>query len=99
MSGHTRGPWKVYRASNGKILGIGDAEAGGVTDYIGGLWRSGRELEANADLIAAAPELLEALEAAVPYLSGLPHEPAMKIATAIAKARGNTPSETTNVQD
>ena len=43
---------------------------------------------ATARLIAAAPELYEALEDAVAYLSELPHEPAVKIASALAKARG-----------
>jgi len=61
---HTPGPWKVFRvkdgANKGKIIGIGDAQAGGVTDPFGGLWRSGKELEANAELIAAAPDLLDA---------------------------------------
>jgi hypothetical protein len=63
---HTKGPWKVFRvkdgANKGKVIGIGDAQAGGITDPFGGLWRSGKELEANAELIAAAPELLAALE-------------------------------------
>ena len=56
---HTPGPWKVYRTKDGTaILGIGDAESGGITDANFGLWRSGEEREANARLIAAAPALL-----------------------------------------
>jgi hypothetical protein len=59
-------PWKVYRATNGSLLGIGDSDAGGVTDYAGGLWRSGQEKELNAEYIVTAcnsfPELLSALE-------------------------------------
>jgi hypothetical protein len=35
----------------------------GVTDAYGGLWGSGGEKEANAHLIAAAPELYDAAEA------------------------------------
>ena len=64
-SKHTPGPWAVYRAKNGKLLGVGDARAEGVTDPFGGLWRSGAEMEANARLIAAAPELLEAAKMAL----------------------------------
>jgi hypothetical protein len=67
--GWTPGPWKVFRVESGpnrgKLLGIGDAQAGGVTDAFGGLWRSGKEMDANACLIAAAPDLLAALEALV----------------------------------
>ena len=63
---YTPGPWKVFRvkdgANKGKVIGIGDADAGGITDPFGGLWRSGKELEANAELIAAAPDLLDALQ-------------------------------------
>lgn len=55
---HTPGPWKVYRSADGRLLGIGDAEGGGITDSQGGLWLSGDEMEANANLIASAPDLL-----------------------------------------
>jgi hypothetical protein len=59
--GWTPGPWKVFRVESGpnrgKLLGIGDAQAGGVTDAFGGLWRSGKEMDANACLIAAAPTM------------------------------------------
>ena len=64
----TPGPWKVFRASDGRfILGVGDKNAGGITDGGDvatndlGIWRSGAERDANAALIAAAPELYEAL--------------------------------------
>lgn len=51
-------------------------------------------LDATAEAIArhreqSQAELLEALEIAVAYLSELPHDPAMKIAAAITKARGD----------
>lgn len=56
---HTPGPWKVYRTTDGiAIIGIGDADGGGVTDPNFGLWRTGKEREANARLIASAPDLL-----------------------------------------
>jgi hypothetical protein len=60
---HTPGPWKIYRASNGAMLGIGvdrpadEDHAMGVTDAYGGLWGDGGEKEANARLIASAPDL------------------------------------------
>lgn len=58
----TPGPWKIYRANNGSVLGIGDAEAGGVTDYQGGFWRDGKEKRANIHLVAAAPTVFAALK-------------------------------------
>lgn len=66
MSKHTPGPWKVFLVkegpNKGQLLGIGEQRDGmGVTDAYGGLWGSGGEKLANAHLIAAAPELLEAL--------------------------------------
>lgn len=62
---HTPGPWKVFHTTNGQtILGIGEAEGSdGITDANFGLWRSGPEREANARLIAAAPDMLAALKA------------------------------------
>jgi hypothetical protein len=76
MSGqHTPGPWKVYRTRDDRvIIGIGDKDGGGITDSgdiannTMGLWRSGPEREANARLVAAAPELLEACESALMQL-------------------------------
>jgi hypothetical protein len=84
----TPGPWKVFRASNGKLLGIGDAEAGGITDSFGGLWRSGKEMDANADLIAAAPELYAALTKAIDDATGKPNSWFYLAKDALAKARG-----------
>jgi hypothetical protein len=88
---HTPGPWKVYTAKNGgKIIGIGDAEGGGVTDPNFALWRAGKEQQANARLIAAAPDLLAALEGMMALLdAGSLYEPqAYAARAAIAKARG-----------
>lgn len=66
----TPGPWEIYRANDGSVLGIGDAKAGGVTDYQGGFWRSGKEKRDNIYLVAAAPELYSALEDVLGLLSG-----------------------------
>ena len=70
MTGYTKGPWKVFRTTDGRtILGVGDSRGGGITDRgdistnYQGIWRSGSEKEANVRLIAAAPELLDAYQA------------------------------------
>jgi len=92
---HTKGPWKVYFTKDGgKIIGIGDAEGAGVTDPHFGLWSSGEEQEANARLIAAAPDLLEACKAALSVIkANFPTEQSEfmaleKLDAAIAKAEG-----------
>lgn len=77
---HTKGPWKVFYASNGSMLGVGVERSGtGVTDAYGGLWGSGGEKEANAHLIAAAPELLDIAERMMEALEfaymGAPEQP------------------------
>ncbi len=52
---HTKGPWKVYQYDNKvQIDGIGRKSVCTI--------HSNNEEKANARLIAAAPELLEALE-------------------------------------
>jgi hypothetical protein len=95
MRKHTPGPWSVYSA----------AKDDGFTDFYGidgpdldkgnavVLWdpSGGIENEANARLIAAAPELLAACEVMSAHYSGsLDHQPAyVKLArAAIAKATG-----------
>jgi hypothetical protein len=60
---HTPGPWRVFTTPAGKIIGIGELTGDGVTDARFCLWRGdSAEAEANARLIAAAPELLAALK-------------------------------------
>ena len=107
MSGdqHTPGPWRVYRSPDGSaIIGIGvnrpgDPDHGaGITDPRFGLWGSGAEREANARLIAAAPDLLSALKLFrtkvynAALCSGMDHEWATEACSladaAIAKAEG-----------
>lgn len=60
---HTEGPWRVMppdRAQSGWI--VGDAEGGSIADCEPpGPWMPGEEADANALLIAAAPDLLAAL--------------------------------------
>ena len=95
MSEHTKGPWcrehSLLRAPNGLY----------VADVIAVDTES--ETEANANLIAAAPEILEALEALSEAVEGFcwcyacspngeSNSDMCKIArAAIAKARGETP--------
>lgn len=66
MSGvHTPGPWLVFRVKKGpnlgKLLGVGDAQSGGITDYQGGFWRSGAEKEANKAIVTRHAALFRAV--------------------------------------
>jgi hypothetical protein len=76
MPNWTPGPWKIYAEVN--ILGgvdgrRGVANCGGYSD--GRLPDSGdAENKANAVLVAAAPALVEALEALLTPFEGLPEE-------------------------
>lgn len=67
MSKHTQGPWFSEGATVYAL--VSDGFKRGVEQFRNSFWclvqgvgRSDEELEANARLIAAAPELLEALE-------------------------------------
>jgi hypothetical protein len=99
---HTPGPW--VNGDNGLIFGqIGDNqeahEAPFICDVIpagaadrAGIGETTPEEKANANLIAAAPELLEALEGIASYMIdslGMEHDrDVIKAMAAIAKARG-----------
>lgn len=94
---HTPGPWTTY-ADDNTLIGpaVSDGKAM-IADAIGPLpahpqsWRRPiAEVQANARLIAAAPELLEALRAVLVKLEGQ-HPDLMECAearAAIAKATG-----------
>ena len=94
-AGHTPGPWEIIegfisaRFSDGEVYDICDPRCAPATpDLVG-------EMEANADLIAAAPDLLAALERAYAVLRDdegyRTYNPVMrKISDAIAKARGRS---------
>lgn len=69
MSKHTPGPWEIERYSDGLIQIVGNARIVSddeeiVTTVVEAVARGD---EANARLIAAAPELLEALQAVIDY--------------------------------
>lgn len=85
---HTPGPWaKVEDADNRNNVRI-RSDALPHVAKVYGYSRDDAARDANARLIAAAPELLEALEAAA---SMLPEETCIRhgITDALAKARGH----------
>ncbi len=106
MSGHTPGPWRAVIDRSGEdgkvwyfphvqinrshriIVNVGPTPEGLREE----VWTNSMETcEANAYLIAAAPEMLEALRAVV-ELAGTPHrrvEMIRKVKAAIAKAEGS----------
>ncbi|OOE15148.1 hypothetical protein BSR09_00660 [Stutzerimonas degradans] len=90
-NGHTPGPWRAVQASNSGQVHI-LAEVNGYDRAISmDIWNDCDEQEANVRLIAAAPDLLEALEHCVDSLGSefaLPSECIQQARAAIAKARG-----------
>jgi len=99
----TPGPWSVFYTKSGQtVIGVGQEKTGdGITDHNFALWQSGKIRKANANLIAAAPDLYDALDGMtkaykalceltdVDYhkLKGTRCERAL---TALAKARGES---------
>lgn len=101
MNNHTPGPWKAVEANTdysgtfNRILSISDAEIAPARAY----GDTEEQRHANARLIAAAPDLLAALESAASWVGQyeeLPdHAPAARamgvvIRAAIARARGES---------
>lgn len=104
---HTPGPWIYGQAVNGKEFVVGpsthDSEGGHEIAYVAHVTRpdpictpeSHATVEANARLIAAAPELLAACQALLAEANDPdhPHQgchcPACQARAAIAKATGN----------
>lgn len=85
---NTPGPWEAEcRSGDWVVISARDKNAVA--------WPNrprGNEVEANVRLIAAAPELLEALQDAVEYLKNhLPDDMIAPHLSAIAKATGATP--------
>lgn len=91
MSGHTKGPWKAIE-NGGRNMAVVDQDNNYLTYRAGSDRMSSEVLEANANLIAAAPDLLEALEACQSFVLMSNEqgacEVADKILSAIAKAKG-----------
>lgn len=93
MSKHTPGPWETDRNNvhSGQIATIHHCLNNDWVEVWSPNWPADEdEQEANARLIAAAPELLEALEGFVACWDACasPVEFAEKARAAIAKARG-----------
>lgn len=94
MSGHTPGPWVVGDANYTKHSEIG-IHAGDyiIADMCGDVPSGKHDQYANASLMAAAPQLLEALRVAREYALYMQPEPddIALIEAAIAKATGAQP--------
>ena len=75
MNKHTPGPWHVEIYNEGRNMDVQDAKGRGVLT------------KENAQLIAAAPELLAALEAFVQH-GTIDPEDRRRARAAITKARG-----------
>jgi hypothetical protein len=84
---HTPGPWRYERQNPSPTTGE-HMIAGGKPGYLAEVRDCGSgDVAANALLIAAAPELLEALKAVLPYLNA-PIGMAEWAASVVAKAAG-----------
>lgn len=79
---HTPGPWKQSQHGASFVLQTLDGN-----QYLGTLDREADDKFANAMLIAAAPEMLEALEHALADLEALGGR-VLKVKAAIKKAKG-----------
>lgn len=85
---HTPGPW-FGRPYHDPILIQGCDEVGLCIAFsCGGGGQKRDEFKANARLIAAAPDLLEALQELLASVEGVPCGPEAKCRAAIAKATG-----------
>lgn len=69
MSEHTRGPWRVGKGFGSVVADTPVPEVNGsdAVEYYGGHLVAESISPANARLIAAAPDLLAALKACLPY--------------------------------
>jgi hypothetical protein len=88
---YTPGPWTIENRSNWKYGGYVKGPTATLVAGVGGMADSPEVNQANARLIAAAPELLECLEwfANPPYPGAVPGEALLQQArAACAKARG-----------
>ena len=76
MSEHTPGPWQIdpaeqHDTSGSRIFKVCNAKPyGGLIADVSAWWVDTQSAEANARLIAAAPELLKALKMVVNKLEG-----------------------------
>lgn len=93
---HTPAPWTVADKSYGWDHFAAIITSTGIVAncHIAALSRDYAQTAADARLIAAAPDLLEACETAALIMESLPHsvdqEDVKQLRTALAKARGET---------
>ena len=94
---HTPGPWKAHKQTivQGREFWIGGADAGaGFAQEVADVYTHHSHGEANAHLIAAAPELLSALEELIICLqhhsgvTGLTLDAVLHAQAKISKAKG-----------
>lgn len=92
MSKHTQGPWQTFEPSTSKLLTVEDMKGNHICS-VG--HRYNEIVEANANLIAAAPELLEAAKRSQCNCSPLDRDSGHQVgcwmpalANAITKAKG-----------
>lgn len=91
---HTPGPWRIGNSHSWNVIGadghlVASATFGGYQDDK----KQRAEVDANARLISAAPDLLKACEAAYSILiqeSQDPNRAAAVLREVIAKAKGET---------
>jgi hypothetical protein len=90
MTAHTPGPWRVGDAGH-TIFGAPDPDRAAPAQ-VATLCRTVYSARANARLIAAAPEMLEALRFVQEHGAVYPEgEAGQRIRAAIAKAEGRAP--------
>ena len=88
-AGFTKGPWPVERTGDGKRYVVGNKLVEGYYE-VAEVYSDDcdpDEAKANAHLIAAAPDMYEALEECVAF-TGAHGGPFAKARAALAKARG-----------
>ncbi len=86
-AGHTPGPWLLGEERSGDVEDL----CGYLVAVVSGVGRSEGEYVANARMVAAAPELLEAAQGILvdDMFRYLPNEYIAKVRAAIAKATGS----------
>ena len=92
MAEHTRGPWRVAQISSTNAHIEFPERGGSLAICFSGNGIGRRQMVSNANLIAAAPDLLEACEAMLANYGSIYGSdmdiPVKKARAAIAKARG-----------
>lgn len=88
---HTPGTWEAWKSSNGiwTVRSVySDDQGRRCTAWPAVCDAAAQDNEANAHLIAAAPEMLEALYAALPYIEAADAKVTAQVKKAIEKAEG-----------